>query len=466
MQYDLDKYNSIELGDRTLSERFATALQQLGSAPEASVRKACGNASQSKAVYRLVDNVKTTVEAINKEQHEKTVERIRGSGVPIILVAQDTTTLKYTTLKETEGLGPIGSDHRSKGLLLHSALALQTNGKPLGILNQKIWARPPQEETNRSASEKRQRNIERNIEEKESYRWLETMERAEYGLTGEQTVIHICDREGDIYEFYEKASREGRKILVRRVKNRRIKDDQYKYLEEYLNKQAVSGEMTVHVPADSHTKREERDAQLQIRYGKVTVLRPRDVKSLNKLAETVTIQVISAHEINVPDGVEGISWRLVTNLDVQDVETAREYIGWYARRWMIEMFHYTLKSGCTVEKLQYDSADKLMKLIMMYSIIAAWIMWMTYLARTEPEASCEIELTPREWKILYCVAKQTKKPPAKPPTIHQAVILIAMLGGFSGYKSSGFPGVKSIWWGWTKFDTILNASNYIANFVG
>jgi len=466
MQYELCRYGSIEIGDRTLSERFAKALQQLGSNPEASVRKACGDPGQSKAVYRLVGNEKFTIEAIDKVQHEKTVERIKESGETVILMPQDTTVLNYTNLEEAQGLGPIGSNHQSKGILLHSALALQTNGKPLGIASQKIWVRTPEGEVERSASQKRERNRERSIEEKESYCWLETMERAEEGLTEKQTIIHICDREGDIYEFYEKASQEGRKFLVRRVQNRKIQDEEEKFLQGFLDKQPVAGEMKVHIPYDSHTKRRKRDAQLEIRYGKVTILRPSGGKDTDKLEKAVTVQVMSAQEINVPEDAEGISWQLITNLDVQDVETARMYIGWYSKRWMIETFHYTLKSGCTVEKLQYDSASKLMKLIGMYSIIAALIMWITYLARTDPEASCESEFTPREWKMLYCVAKKTKKPPEKPPTIFQVVILIAMLGGFSGYKSSGFPGVKSIWWGWTKFDAILQASEFIANFVG
>lgn len=38
-------------------------------------------------------------------------------------------------------------------------------------------------------------------------------------------------------------------------------------------------------------------------------------------------------------------------------------------------------------------------------------------------------------------------PPAEPPTLTQAVRMIARLGGFLGRKGDGEPGVKTIWRG-------------------
>jgi hypothetical protein len=83
---------------------------------------------------------------------------------------QDTTEVDYTNLKATEGLGVHGTKITSKGLIVHSNIAVTTKGVTLGLLDQKIWARKENEHGKR-----RDRN-KKPIEEKESYKWLESME--------------------------------------------------------------------------------------------------------------------------------------------------------------------------------------------------------------------------------------------------------------------------------------------------
>jgi len=433
-------------------------LNQLASNPEASINKACGGASQAKAAYRIIANDKLTEEAIIDAHHEVTLERIRESREPVVLVPQDTTEINYSNLAHTSGLGNIGTEQNLRGLLMHSAMAVTPQGQVLGLLHQEIWARPPQERGKKSTRK------ERDIEDKESFRWLSTMARAENGDHGQALMVHLCDREGDIYEFFAKAHEESRTFLCRRTHDRKtIPGDT---IEQYLRKQSSAGTYDVQIPRDSHTGREPRVAQVEVRYGQVQILRPGHLSGCKGLAESLTVQVISAREINAPEGVEAVNWQLITNLTVDSYEKAKEYIQWYSRRWFIETFHYTLKSGCAIEKLQSDTVDRLCKLIGIYSIIAMRIMVMTYLARTQPEDSCEAILSPTEWKVLYCIVKRVPKPPARPPTIHSAVIMIAQLGGFAGYKSSGFPGVKVLWWGLTKFSGILDSLPFLTDFVG
>jgi hypothetical protein len=48
------------------------------------------------------------------------------------------------------------------------------------------------------------------------------------------------------------------------------------------------------------------------------------------------------------------------------------------RRWKKGRFHYALKSGSAIEKLQEQNIDKITVLILMYSIIAVMILNMTY----------------------------------------------------------------------------------------
>jgi hypothetical protein len=61
----------------------------------------------------------------------------------------------------------------------------------------------------------RERRKNRPIEEKESRRWLETMENSDRGIPAAINVPHIRDREGDNYELFDKAIQNGRRFLIR-----------------------------------------------------------------------------------------------------------------------------------------------------------------------------------------------------------------------------------------------------------
>jgi hypothetical protein len=75
----------------------------------------------------------------------------------------------------------------------------------------------------------------------------------------------------------------------------------------------------------------------------------------------VTEQVILAQEENPPTGVEPIHWLLLTTLAIADAADVVQYLRWYSYRWLIERYHYVLKSGCRVEQLQLESAARLQR---------------------------------------------------------------------------------------------------------
>ena len=452
-------YREIELGDKTLSERVEKTLEQLASDPAASVSAACKNQHQSKAVYRLTKNEKFTAEAVIKVSRKETIRRIAESGETVVLLPQDTTSLNYSGLKNTEGLGDVGYKQTSLGLMLHSAIAVSETGQPFGLLAEKAWTRPKDE-----FGKKSQRK-QLPIEQKESYKWLETLEKANISNELEDVhFIHVCDREGDLYELFAKAELEGSTYLCRRVQNRIVvkENEENLTINAYLDTLPVAGELFVSVPRDSHTGRKARTARLEIRFGNTLIKKPANNKESKSLPNAVEVNLISAQEINSPKGSEPISWQLVTNDPVGSFEAAVTCVKRYTQRWKIETFHYVLKSGCAIEKLQVNTAEKLVKLIALYSVIALQIMILTFLARTNPDASCEIAFDENEWKILFKVAMKTKSAPEKPPTMREAVIMIAKLGGFLGRKSDGFPGVTVIWRGLTSFYSLLDASQYLA----
>jgi hypothetical protein len=119
----------------------------------------------------------------------------------------------------------------------------------------------------------------------------------------------------------------------------------------------------------------------------------------------------------------------MTNEPVGSGEDAYEKVGYYIQRWKIERFHFVLESGCRVEKLQERSIEKTASLVLMYSIISVFILNLTYIARINPDLPCTVLFDIDEWKILYCAANRTKKPPEKPYTIAEAVKYVGWLGG-------------------------------------
>jgi hypothetical protein len=149
----------------------------------------------------------------------------------------------------------------------------------------------------------------------------------------------------------------------------------------------------------------------------------------------------------------------MTSESVNTPEEAYEYVGYYIQRWKIERFHYVLKSGCAIEKLQKRSIEKSATLIMRYSIIA--VMIMTYAARLRPDAPCSLVLGEGEWKLLYGVANKIKKEPKKPYTMKEAVEYLGWLGGPKRAPSDGPPGVKTIWIGLMKRYILLAYREYL-----
>jgi hypothetical protein len=215
-----------------------------------------------------------------------------------------------------------------------------------------------------------------------------------------------------MYELFAKAANEVQTYLCRRVQNRIVQgeNDELDFLDEFIEKLPVADTLDISVPRDSHTNRKARTAKLEIKFGKVIVNRPTKLPKADNLPEFLEVYVISAKEVDPPeDGTESISWQLITNVKVETIADAVLCISWYPKRWKIEIFHYTLKSGCAIEKLQEREAGKLEKLITLYSVIALRIMRVTFLARSDPDASCEIEFSPDEWKILYMAVNKVKK---------------------------------------------------------
>jgi hypothetical protein len=287
------------------------------------------------------------------------------------------------------------------------------------------------------------------ITEKESYRWLESLKKTQE-LCGAKTVVTICDRESDIYEFFVEANKIGARILVRASKDRIVfgqKHTNHDTLWPYMQKQNIAAYLTIDVPAQKNKPM--RNARLELRYGEVQFNPPQRMPSaqIGKLSK-IRLGVIWLYEKS--ESNDRLEWMLLTNISINNTEDALKIGQWYKLRWLIECFHRVLKSGCQVENCRLETFDRLKRYLALKSIIAYRLYYLTMVGRANPNISCETVFAKHEWIALHCYVNKTSKPPSKPPAVHDAIRLLAKLGGFPGRKNDGEPGMTTIWRGWNK----------------
>lgn len=164
--------------------------------------------------------------------------------------------------------------------------------------------------------------------------------------------------------------------------------------------------------------------------------------------------MVEVYELHPPQGEAGVHWLLLTSLPLISLMQARQVVDWYNYRWLIERFHYVLKSGCRLEERQLRNRARLERLLGLFNLVAWNLLWLTYQTRQTPEASCQVALTTQEWQALYAFIHHTRHIPPVPPSLHDTMRWIAQLGGFLARKGDGDPGIKVLWRGWQRLHDI------------
>jgi hypothetical protein len=439
------EFGKIELGDKRRTKRLVILAKQRAEKPNGSIAESCGSKSGTKAAYRLLDNEDIEAEAIQSGHRKATVERLVGEKV--ILAVQDTTQLNYTSHAATQNLGYL-QDLSHQGMLVHTTLAVNPHRVPYGIIQQQVWVRPKDE------YQKHLRRKERVTSEKESQKWLTSLGAAAklQGELPQSRVVSVGDSEADVYDLFWEASKLKQDVLVRACEDRRV-DHPEKLLWKQVGAQEKAGEITIQVPRRAGKKA--RQAVLGIRYCQVR-LRPPQRRYKEKLP-LISLWAVLAREEAPTDGEEAIEWLLLTTVEVNSLADGCERIQWYTCRWVIEMYHKVLKSGCRVEERQFADLDNLKRYLALDAVVAWRVLYLTLLSRETPDVDCSVILEIHQWQALYCFIHKTKTPPRQPPTLKDATRWIAQLGGFLGRKSDGNPGSMTIWRGLQRLSDIADA---------
>jgi hypothetical protein len=382
---------TLDLGDARLNRRAVAILEARLAQPEATFFGSFSDWAQAKGAYSLIEQSRADVnfERLLAPHREATLARMAAETV--VLLPQDTTTLNYTGLRQTSGLGPLG-ENKARGLWMHSTLAFRQDGVPLGVLDAQIWARPEER-----VEEVRGRNA-KSVDEKESGRWLQALGQAAEAARRLPHVqlISITDREGDTYEMHDQVQQAPPNLhtLIRAQHDRQLQSHQK--LWDFMASQP-SKKRRLRVPR--HKGQPARTATVQIHWGCPVLEAP--ATGAKKSWPSLKLSAIWVHEINPPPGVEPLDWMLLTDLPVTNAAQAWEKVLWYCRRWGIEEWHRVLKSGCGAERREFKTAEHLQR-VLLFDMIVAWrVLALTKIGRVLPQLPAAALYSEVELEVLW-----------------------------------------------------------------
>lgn len=447
------EFGGAPLGDARLSRRLVDIAQSKAEKPgHAFTGVAAGDWPAVKAYYRLIDHPDeeaVSMPHILEPHRERTVRRMQAQRT--VLCIQDGSDLDYTSLAECEDLGVIGTNQtsaQSHGLHLHTTFAVAPNGLPLGVLRAACVA------PKLKSPEDKRPSWAIPIEEKETFCWIEGLrDTMDVAAQMPQTrLINVCDREADFFEMFEEHRRnQCVDLLVRANHNRGIIEEPLK-LFEAIRQASLQTKVQIPIPRQSarpklskkkaRTKRPARQAELEVRYQRIQLCPPRYYSG----KAPIDIWILHAVEASPPEGAARVEWFLLTTVDITSPEDAVQCLRWYCLRWRIEDFHRVLKSGCRIEDIGHDTADRIRRAIAINLVIAWRIMLMTLLGRETAELPAEILFSNIELQVLYAYAKKKRLEP--PSTLRDTVRLVARIGGYLGRKSDPEPGHQLMWQGY------------------
>jgi len=446
------EFGGAELGNKGLTQRLVDSAAAMARQPgRAFCGVAKGDWAAVKGYYRLIDKPDesaVTMDNILAPHRERTVRRMKAHET--VLCIQDGTDLNYSGLAQCGGLGEIGTNQtgaKSRGLHLHSTLVTTTEGLPLGVLRAQCAAPEPK------SKQDDRRCTAIPIEEKKTFIWIVGLRDCQ-DLAREMPdtrLVCVMDREADFFELFDEHRRDPCVDLLVRAKYNRCTTEDVK-LFDAVHATPVRACLRIDVPRQSarpkrskqkaRPKRAQRMAEVSLRYKRVELQPPSHLPDRGSIA----LSVIELLEDDPPASVKPLHWFLLTTSELSSAQDAEICLRWYCLRWRIEDWHRVLKTGCRVEGLAHQTAERLRRAIAIKLVIAWRIMLMTLLGRQQPELPADLLFGDLELEVLGAFAKsRRRKPPAQ---IGEAVRLTAQLGGYLARKNDPPPGHQLVWYGY------------------
>lgn len=444
------EFAEVDLGDERRSRRAVAIAERLAANPEASLPDAMGDRSATEALYRHLSNEKVSIDGLLAPHIARTVKRVEHAGLAFAVA--DTTEFEFGGEKPRDGLGPLNT--RKHGFLTHLTLAISANGarEPLGALTVEAWARKEIKHTRR-----RKQWRFRQDETRESLRWGRAMKRATEEVPRAE-LIHVADRDSDIYEVLAQLLQDGQRFILRAAQNRKLvpmdsrdADRLFEAAQTSPTKYRVDVPVTargdgVNRPAPlkkKYPKRGSRIATVSVASRAVTLKRSKALHASAEYPESLDINLVHLLELMPPPGQPPLEWLLLTSEPIDTPEELGFVIEGYKTRWMVEEFFKAVKTGCGFESKQLESFRSLTNMLAFVVVVAyALLLARTHAKRTDPATEV---LTEQQVQVLRAC---TRRPLPNPLTARDALLAVAALGGH--LKNNGDPGWRVLSKGWRK----------------
>jgi hypothetical protein len=443
------------LPEKRLQKRAVSIGMASSARPGAAMTEAFDDERDTRAAYDFMENKRMSLQVLLDPTTRAVGRSLRElpEGTTVLCV-QDTTEINFAHLATMTGLGAIGNP-QNRGLFSHASIAVGTDGAPIGLLGAETWIRPIA--SRGKAKERRAKPFD----DKESARWWRTIEQAEERVQRPGLLVHVGDRESDIYEVFDRSRVKSFRLLVRAAHDRRVEGDEAYLWAQVTRFATSSGERRmIHLPEQralprtstrkARKARKARDAVLTMQFGSVTILAPHKAKG------SVELSAVRVSEVDPPNGAEPIEWLLLTSDTLASEADAWLRVDWYGCRWLIEEFHKVLKSGCRVEQRQYESRATFEVSFGFSLLTAVRLLALTKRARIDPDQPASHVLTPDEQEVLLRDAEVHDRRPTGSLRLVDAVVLIAKLGGYLGRKNDGPPGWLTLWRGYRRLCALVD----------
>jgi hypothetical protein len=405
---------------------------------------------QLKGFYRLINNKSvshsTFISGYQSGLAQYSMEQEKLT--PWILV-QDTMLTSFHTRKVLD-LGYTQTE-RSNGLILHHGLLLNDAFMPLGLLHQQVIHR--ERDTYKQA---------RSAEDKETKKWIATLKTgaAFSGQTG-RPLIHLMDREADVAGIINAANGlDGQYFVIRAAQNRILTNQDGKVLPEKLFTSMPSlhtGETIQRQLTNGQGKNYL--ATCTISHGQL------NIKGISKPVNCVWVKEIQQEDTK--EKKELAEWFLLTSLPFEE-STPEMVAEYYSKRWVIEDFHKCYKTGCSIEKRQFDSRKTLTTSLGLLAITAVVLLRSRYFAKDDHDIPFETIVTDKaEQELARSIADKYLKPVdkllCKPHTTLWWLLLLGRMGGHQGFNQKGLPGWQTLWKGYSFFQSLMIGFNHANN---
>src|SRR6266480_4651156 len=432
-------FGGVQLHDRRRTRRTVQAATRMAANPLGSLPAQMQTWRETKALYRLLDEPDVSFAALMQPHLHQTREQANAS--PVVLLVQDTTDIDLSHRRKISGVGQIGNE-RGRGFFVQTVLAVRPQTREvLGCMAQEPFVRIP-------APEGEQRYQRRKREERESDVWIRQVHAI--GTPEPASLwVHVGDRGADMFPFFQACQATQTHFLVRAAQNRRVQESEEEISSSLTQARAFPSPASHVLELPARHGHQKRRAQLQLAFGQLTLLPPRQEPRASK--EPLTVWVIRVWEEQAPEGEEPLEWILLTSVPTTTLEEAWERVDWYQCRWLVEDYHHCLKSGCRIEHRQGPPVDGLMRLLGLLSPMAVRLLQVRALARSDPERPANEVIEPL---MLAVLAQRAGHAPAS-MTVGTFWTEVARLGGYLARSHDGPPGWRTIWKGWLSLQSLL-----------